>query len=227
MNWALLAKPSKAIFPVIACYCNKRGVAFPGERTIAILSGLSDKVVRKGVRGLESFPGFSWEYYKFDRTKRSKRFSLELPKNSQRDSFPFYQVVLEYGLWRTLKLTAKALYPVMRCFSYFDLDEYLDIEGDEDSCYADFDEVFKNRKYDFSKVDHVYLAGFSGIHRNSINGALNSLEANYLIERDSRYGLWKVYLQSKNNTYWKRDFLNKKIEKSYGHVFNSMHKNYR
>jgi hypothetical protein len=211
MNWAMLPKASKAIFPVIACHANKDGKSFPGELTIGILSGLSKAQVRKGIRGLNSFPDIT-----VDVKKRPKRFNVKLPQEAIKGkTFPFYQVVLEYGLWRELKPTAKALYPVMRSFSKFDLETYLDIEGDEEKCYADFDEVYKDRKYDLCDENRNLLAKFAGIHRNSVNDALNDLERNYLIEWNAEWKLWKVYRKSKNERYWKRGYLNEKILNSF------------
>ena len=119
-NWALLPKSSKAILPVIACHVNKQGIAFPSEQTIAILSGVSDKVVRQGIRSLEGFPSFKWNPYLTKRGKWSKNFHLKLPVQNRGHAFPFHRVLLEYGIWRELIPTAKAIYPVMRYFSFFD-----------------------------------------------------------------------------------------------------------
>ena len=216
LNWSLLSTSSKAIFPVIACHSNKAGNSFPGELTIGILSGLSKKQVRRGINGLKMFPDVTV----YD-NKRLKRFDIKLPQEAIKGkTFPFYQVVLEYGLWRELKPTAKALYPAMRCFSQFDLEIYLDIEGDEEKSHLDFDEVYADREYDFCSENKKTLADFAGIHRNSINDALSNLEKNYLIERNTNWKLWKVYLQSKDGAYWKRSFLNKKIARSFRSLLN-------
>ena len=210
MNWGLLSTSSKAIFPVIACHSNKAGKAFPGQLTIGILAGLSVKQVVNGIKGLKAFPDI-----KIMRGIPNK-YNVKLPQEPMKGkTFPFYQVVLEYGLWRELKPASKALYPVMRCFSKFDLEIYLDIEGDEEKSHLDFDEVYANREYDLCSENKKTLADFAGIHRNSINDALNNLEENFLIERDTNWKLWKVYLKSKTGTYWKRDFLNKKIIESF------------
>jgi hypothetical protein len=215
MNWALLPKSSQAIFPVIACHSNKKGVAFPGELTIGILSGLSVKQVGRGIKGLKDFPDIT--------IKRGipNKYYVKLPQESIKGkTFPFYQVVLEYGLWRELKPTAKALYPVMRCFSQFDLEIYLDIEGDDEKCYEDFDEVYENREYDLCRTPKMLLAHHAGIHRNSIDSALVDLKKNYLIDHDKGWNLWKVYRKSKESTYWKRGFLNKKIFESFRYALN-------
>ena len=68
----------------------RQGEAFPSEQTIAILSGLTDKVVREGIRGLDGFPGFSFEQYVTRRGRRSNKFQLEMLRNSERGAgFPF------------------------------------------------------------------------------------------------------------------------------------------
>jgi hypothetical protein len=211
MNWALLPTASKAIFPVIACHANKDGKSWPGELTIGILSGLSKAMVRKGIKGLKAFPDIT-----IDAKKRPKRFKVKLPQEAiNGKTFPFYQVVLEYGLWRELKPTAKALYPVMRSFAKFDLEVYLDIEGDDEKCYADFDEVYRDRKYDLCDENKNVLVKHAGVHRSSVKGALNDLKRHHLIEWNAEWKLWKVYQKSKAETYWKREFLNEKILKSF------------
>jgi hypothetical protein len=122
MNWALLPKSSKAVFPVIACHANEKGEAFPSEQTIAILGGVSDKIAREGIRGLEEFPGFKLNYYISKRGKRAKKYSLKLLSNDDRGSaFPFFKFILEAGIWREMIPSAKALYPVMRFFGFFDI----------------------------------------------------------------------------------------------------------
>ncbi|MGA9538456.1 MAG: helix-turn-helix domain-containing protein [Desulfobacterales bacterium] len=109
-NWALLPMASKAILPVIGCHCDANGNAFPGERRIAILSGLSDKTVRKGIRGLEALPGFESEPYVTSRLKKSKKFTLELPSLERGRFFSFHKFILESGIWRGLSTVAKAVY---------------------------------------------------------------------------------------------------------------------
>ncbi len=47
--WANLPKASKSVYPVILVHCNAKGMAFPGQKTIAILSGRTEKTVREGI----------------------------------------------------------------------------------------------------------------------------------------------------------------------------------
>jgi hypothetical protein len=137
-----------------------------------------------------------------------------LPSTNHRGSaFPFHKYILEAGIWRKLRPSAKALYPVMRHFGFFDFEVYSEIE---DVDYA-ADDAFANREYDFCEADRNALIEYSGIHRNSLNPALRDLEDNFLIEPIGDDG-WKVFLRSKGNTIWKRDYLNKKVMRSYQHI---------
>ena len=213
-NWAILSQAAKSTFPVIVCHADKHGVAFPGETTIAALAGLSEKQVRQGILNLEGFPGFSWKYYVTKRGRRSKKFFIKLPQQPKPGAaFPFFRHLLDSGNWRELKPTGRALYPVMRHFAYFNFDEYIEADEDEDAdeySPADFAEVFQERKFDFCKADKGILCEFAGINRRSISSALESLKYCSLIEP---YGEgWLVYLRS-NNRIFKRAYLNEKIKK--------------
>jgi hypothetical protein len=221
MNWALLPKSSKAVFPVIACHANNKGEAFPGEQTIAILAGISNKIVREGIRGLAAFPNFKSDNYITRRGKKGKKFFLNIPSsNNSGSAFPFHKFILEAGIWREIRPTAKALYPVLRYFGFFDINLYSELE-DLEFCEADMEEVFPDREYDFCDADLGILAEFAGIHRNSINAALDDLVRNFLIEPLNVYSGWKVFLKSRDYTIWKRDYLNKKILSSYRHIIQS------
>ena len=110
MEWALLPKSSKSVFPVIACHANSKGIAFPSEQTIAILAGISEKTAREGIRKLEGFSSFSFDYYISNRRKRIKKYKLKLPSKENRESaFPFYKSILEGGFWHQLKKLGYAL----------------------------------------------------------------------------------------------------------------------
>ncbi len=210
MNWAHISPAAKAIFPVIACHCDKKGVSFPGEETISALSGLTPKSVRKGIKNdLDGFPSFTWSHYQTRYGKRSKRFKIEFPQNNsiKGRTFFFYRGIIDSGIWRELKPTAQALYPVMRYFSRYDVDEDESIEDT-----SDFDEHFKNRQWELCGAEVGQLCKYAGINRRSFSGAIQSLEKNFLIE-DHVDGcgekLWKVYLRPKK--YWKASYLNQKL----------------
>jgi len=217
LNWSLLPISSKAVFPVIACHVNKEGKAFPSEERIAIMAGVSEKTVRIGIRALENFSGFTYDYYVTKRGKRAKKFTVKLPLSNKRGSaFPFYKFILDAGLWHEMKPAAQALYPVMRYFGFFDLNLYAELENLEIE-ENDFEEVYPNREYDFIEAELGILAEFAGIHRNSVTASLNDLERNFLIEPLTDYSGWKVFLKSKDFAIWKRDYLNRKVLVSYKH----------
>ena len=196
-NWAILPAASKAIWPVIACYCNKNGLAFPGEQTIAVLAGRTDKKVRDGISNLKDFPDFSVEYYNTRDGRRSKKFHVELPASSVKgNAFPFHKHLLESGAWRELKPSAQALYPVMRCFGFFDLDMYQEFENmDED--VGDFDEIYRNRKFDFCHAHKDILAESAGISRKSLYRALHNLAQTSLVDKIN-FETYRVFLRMKD-----------------------------
>ncbi|MDP8238633.1 MAG: hypothetical protein P9X24_06055 [Candidatus Hatepunaea meridiana] len=212
-NWALLSKASKTVFPPIACHCNEAGNAFPGEQTIAILSGLTEKTARKGINDLEDFPGFKFMPYTTKRGKRSKKFHIKLPKPGQRGrSFGFHKCILESGNWLMLNPVGQALYSVMRFFSTFDIEVYYELYSDElDS--TDFEDIYPVRKSEFCEANMRVMADHAGIHMRSMNTALDSLHKNNLIKWNDRFEVWEVILKPK--TYWKRDYLNKRVLERY------------
>ncbi len=224
MNWAMLSKSAKAVFPVIASHCDQKGRAFPGEETIAAIAGVTDKVAREGIKTLDGFPNFEWSNYLTRRGKRGKKFFLKLPSSSkQGKAFPFYKFIFDSGIWSELKPTAKALYPVMRHFSYLNLEDYLNYQSEsqgleeEPAEFFEEGDAFKQRDFEICEAEPVILAKFAGIHRNSLGSALINLEHNCLIEPDDESDAWRVFLRSKDNKFFKRKYLNEKL----------MHKNYR
>ncbi|MCF8069239.1 MAG: helix-turn-helix domain-containing protein [Desulfobacterales bacterium] len=217
-KWAKLPPASKAVFPVIAWHCNKDGNAFPSEQTIAILSGLSEKTVREGTKGLWGFSGFNFSFYITKRGKRAKRYHIDLPTNPKKGTvFPFYKNIMDGGHWHLLNPTGKALYPVMRNFGFFDIEQYADLE-DLDFSFGDFDEVYPDRKYDLCEAEKSVLAELAGISERSVDSALDNLEEFLLVETIGQGTMWKVYLKSKDGLYYTRECLNERIEKSFGHA---------
>jgi hypothetical protein len=207
-TWAALPKASKAVYPVIAGYCNQNGVAWPSQKTIGKYAGVSLKSVRAGVEGLRSLQGFGfWEYttgmsiIKADgkKIKRySKKYKMSLPQEFIKGvMFPFYRTVVESGTWGSLKPSAKALYPVMRYFSLFDMDMYRAIVGEywDTSTDDEFKRVYRDRKFDMCEVRNAHLSKRAGIHRTGIYDALNNLTLKNLIEWDSEFEVWKVFLK--------------------------------
>lgn len=211
MNWAdqRISPAAKAILPVIGCHCNECGEAFPGEETIAALSGLTAKSVRKGIHDLEGFPGFNWSYYLTRLGKRGKRFNVSFPPKGEKGRvFFFHRGIMDGGIWRELKPSAKALYPVMRYFSRYDVDSDESLED-----LSDFDDRFANRRWELCGAEVGQLARFAGIDRRSIADAIQSLQKNFLIKAfidENGDKAWKVYLIPEK--YWKASYLNQQLK---------------
>jgi hypothetical protein len=216
-NWANMTQAGKSVFPVIASHRNNlTGEAFPCERTIAILAGRSDKIVRNGIRDLEDMPGIEFKHYITRKGRKSKKFFIDKPPNEKGRAFPFYKAVLETGIWSRMKPTAQALYPVMLHFGYYDPDIYSTIEDDSSSIEDPID-FFPNRKWDICDADLDILSSYAGITQRSIKAALLNLESVKMIESDNKLSRgWKVFIRPK--AYYKRDFLNSEIADKYRHL---------
>jgi biotin operon repressor len=211
-NWAMLPKASKAVYPVICCFRNnKSGEAFPCEQTIAILSGRSDKIVRKGIRGLEEFPGVEIKKYLTRSGKKGKKFIIENPPEERGRSFIFHSEIMTGGVWLHLSSCAQALYPVMRHYAQYDYDLG---DGGEESA----GDAFSRRRHDICGAEIGVMAEAAGIARRRVKGAIDELQAiGCLVEplEDDYYG-WKVLLQP--SSLYKVGHLNKLVMRKYRHL---------
>lgn len=222
-RWASLSAASKAVLPVIGVHCDEKGLAFPGERTIAILAGRSDKIVRQGIKELTAIPGFTVEEYITSRGKFGKRFHLVLPDPSRkRTTFPFYKAVIEGGTWRQLKPSAQAVYPVLRFFARFKHEAYAEIDdsypGNDQGAASDaLLKHFQGRNYDLCEAEVRVLVEYTGINRRSIQEAFRSLEDNGLVEvvtlHEFGFKGWKVYRRPA--FYPDPEDLNRQVRNSY------------
>lgn len=209
MNWAMLPKASKAVYPVIRSHCNVKGEAYPGEQTTAILSGRTEKIVRAGIRALKDFPGIRFETYVTKRGRSSKRFTCKTPQYIKGELFPFHKDIILGGNWSQLKPISQALYPVMRHFGYNDYYEYAEHQGEDfDQDAYDWAAEFKNRDFDFCEGEPRILCEHANIAYRSYREAVNDLEKHHLIENIGE-GKFKVYLHPP--MIWKRSWLNKQI----------------
>jgi len=222
MNWAMLPKACKAVLPVIAAHSNKEGESFPGERTIAILAGMSDKIARRGIQGLIGFPGFHLDYYVTRQGRRAKKFTIEFPPEHEKDrSFFFHKCIIEGGNWQQLKPVSQALYAVMRYFARFDKDLYLELEesGEESFDRSEFGESYKNRRWDVCRAEIDIMAEYAGVSRRSVYEALKDLEDCFLIEDQGEDGEgarnWKVFIIPPQR--YTAGSLNRIIMKRYGY----------
>ena len=222
--WANLPPASKSVYPVIVVHCNAKGTAFPGQRTIAILSGRTEKTVREGIKGLEGFPGFKAYKVLKGRGHWSYDYKISVTPDEKGRSFALYKCLFESGYWSQLSPCAHSLYIVMRTFAFFDGESYCVLEDLDGYKGYDVNElidngVYQEREYDFVDAERDILAEYAGISSaRGFTDALNSLEGNHLIEpTDSIAGrdTWKIFLipQSIIN----RDLLNEWVKKRYGY----------
>jgi hypothetical protein len=182
--WAKLPQAARSIFPVIGVHCNAQGQCFPGEKTIARLSGRTEKIVRKGINALAELDCFHVNPYITKRGKRSKKFKLNLPRNFKEGAmFPFFRDIVDSGQWNKLTPCAQALYPVMRCFGF--VDQYLlaDIDPDFDTPMVneDFKTQYAERKFDLFEGQKSVLCEFAGISSKSFKSAIYNLYLNKLV----------------------------------------------
>ena len=198
-KWAKLPTASKSIYPVVAVHCNSKGVAFPSEETIAILSGRTPKTVREGIAGLLGYPGFTIERYITSRGRRSIKYHLKKTPDEKGRGFAFHKCIVDGGNWSFLTPSAHALYPVMRAFNFFDGDKYSELEDTEYGYHIQAmieDGEFQKRKYNFCNADIEILAEYAGITKRSIYRALTSLKEALLTEETypiDENDTWKIY----------------------------------
>jgi hypothetical protein len=213
MNWALLPLAAKAVFPVVYAHDNGKAQAWPSEETIAALSGLSPKTVRKGINDLLAMAGFSFEWQITATGRKSKKFKFHVPSKDDRVFF-FHKYLLTGGNWRMLNLVGKAVYPVLRTFSTWDKEE---AEEDEDGILCenegDYADAYAAREWEYSEIRPGDIAKYSGISRQRVFPALQDLQNHYLIERVG--DRWKVFLIPPR--YYNRDFLNEQLMKSFAY----------
>ncbi len=218
-HWAELSASAKSVFLVIASLCNKNNKAWPSDVTIGILCGRSHPSVSKGTINLAE----KWsKWFKKEKNPRGKKsYKVKLTEEKEDSGFPFYSYVLFSGVWSKLKSTTHALYLVMRCLAYWNLDIYERLEDENYDLDPDFDpdQLYKDRKYDlFPDINYTkkQLAELAGINENSINKALQELENNWLIKTVD--GGWLIYLRTKDLQYHKSEDLNAEAEKSFGYL---------
>lgn len=217
-TWRLLPKSSKSIYPTILYFRNRASrLSFADQETLAIVSGLSEKTVSKGISGLKGIPNIKVIPYITKKGKRSNKYEITEPPIEKGRAFPFKKVIFEGGNWSQLKPSAQALYPVMRTYGWFDLDMYADVKDIEVES-NEFSSCYNARDFDFCNADLDVLAEYSGISYRSLESALYSLESRHLIERytgNDDFRGWKVFLNPPQ--YYKRSYLNNQISNSFAH----------
>jgi len=197
--WRKLPSASKSIYPVILKHINAQGTCFPSEETIAKLAGVTPKTVREGLKGLDGLPGFEKEKYSTQRGYSGYRYMID-PVGKKVKVISISHAFFNGGNWSELTPSAKAIYPVLKYFSWWDYDLYIEHEdvdyenADEDSISPD--SPYPLRKHDFINPDNENVAQFSGVDIRSIRSSYQSLIDNGFMEHHGMIEgreTWKLF----------------------------------
>jgi hypothetical protein len=231
-NWALLPSASKTIYPVIGFHRNRKtGKSYPSQETIGIMAGCDDKTARAGQKGFVNFPGITSYSRVTRRGNRAIVHKFADPPYENGRVFHFHNIMIEGGNWSQLSPSAKAIYPVMRHFSYFEFDlnnqhfqEDYKLRYGEGCSYSNgpdwFDnpsetlQAFTERKYEFCTADKDVLLEYSGLKSiQSIYNGLRDLKDRGLINeiKTDYFRGHIVYLCPPHH--YKREVLNGKTQK--------------
>jgi len=218
-HWAKLPLASKNIYPVIASFCDKQGKAFPSQQTIAILSGRTEKTVRKGIEGLLRLHGFNVSSKVTNKGHKQKVYNIKRAAEMKGRVVAIYKSIFEGGNWCELTQAAQALYIPMKVFSFFRGEVYSELENIEYfyNVQAMIDDgEYQSRKYDFVNAEFDILASYAGIGESTVPTAIASLEKRHLIKPTVEiddYPTWKIFTIPPK--FYKRDWLNKKVAERY------------
>jgi len=197
MIWRDWPKATKAIIPVIMKHSDACGNSFPSQTRIAIYSGINEKSVREGLNGLQNFPDFG---IKKDFNKRGwamNKYWFRPATKNEKEAVFISHAFFNGGNWALLSQSAKAIYPVLKYFCYWEFDLYQEYEEMTEPPSETF-EVYLNRKYDFLNADTEAIVEYSGVCKKSISSAFQELKNRYFIEPigmvDGRE-TWKLFTQ--------------------------------
>ncbi|MBT3923876.1 MAG: helix-turn-helix domain-containing protein [Nitrospina sp.] len=214
--WSNLSSASKAVYLPLLKFTNKQGAAWPSQRTLAIVSGVTEKTAGKGIKGLNGLPGFGKKQYITRRGHTANHYHIKEPAPDYDHTIWFSHDYINGGNWSQLTPAAKAVFPVLKSFAWWDLDMYCDLE---DIPYTpnDFSQMYKYRDYDFMNAEEPIICERAGISRRSLPDTYRNLVNKDFIEPlgvDGEKKIWKVFISP--TQYYKRDALNQKAEKRYG-----------
>ena len=219
--WKNLPASSKAIYPVIYKFANSSGTAFPSELTIAIMAGVTEKTVRAGLNGLDSFPGFKRLKYITSRGHISYRYRIE-PYGSKGKTFSISHAFFNGGNWSLLTPSAKAIYPVLKNFGFWDFELYREHEDSADDALPG--NPYTSRLFDFLSPNLSAVEKFSGVNLKSVKSGYQSLRKYHFIEPlgiiDGKE-TYKIFVQPKKT--FDVEYLNTRNEKRYGAMENITH----
>lgn len=191
-HWPQLSTAAKAVYPVIAVHANlKTRQCFISQEKIALLAGITEKTVRKGIEELEAKNWLRRVTKPSRIRKQATTYLVTTPSHEKGEAFPFYKSIVTSGIWRGLTPTAKSLYPALREFSEFiheiheELDEGMSLKTD----------IYRNREFDLVHPDQFKEAAvYAGIGNSSIKPAIENLAYWELLEHDPLYEYLKIRL---------------------------------
>jgi len=212
--WKNWPKTTKAIVPVIMKHSDACGYSFPSQTRIAIYAGITEKSVRKGLNGLQNFQDFGIKKEITRRGRIMNKYWFKPASRDEKGAVFISHAFFNGANWARLTPSAKAIYPVLKCFCYWEFDLYQEYEEMAEPP-SEFDEVYRNRKYDFSNAEPEAIAKFSGVCKGSISSAFQSLESHYFMEPIGMMGgreTWKLFTQP---PYIYTTYMNKQARKRY------------
>jgi hypothetical protein len=206
-RWAMLPLASKAVYPILCSYRNKKGIAFPDKSTIGCLANLSEKTVRGGLKALIDDGWIKTETYLTRYGNKGYKYFIPKTITARGAWFPFHNEILTSGAWFMTSPSAKALYPVIRCYTEFDYEDSMLEEAD----YTEF----SKRQWEYCRLPDKTneILKLAGISYNSFKPALASLREVELIGDYDDDGRLKVFLRPPNH--YKRAYLNDEIRKKF------------
>ena len=201
--WASLPSAARAVYPVYLMHMNREtGLSYPDERTVSALAGVTEKTARAGRNALDgAIPGLTVERYVTRRGRRSWRLKFAQQPSGRGSWRAFFTSVLHGGNWGNYKVctpSAHALYPVLVMFSYYDHEAAMDDDDDVPE--------YGRHSFEYCEADYSVLREYSGLSRNGLFAALDSLQRVFLVEQDDG-NLWKVFRTPPSH--YKRPYMNK------------------
>ena len=214
--WRELPLASKAILPVIYKHMNAWGGCYPSQQTIAILAGITEKTAREGLKGLDGLHGFCKKKYATRRGRTSYKYTAEDIFDNQ-ETISISHAFFNGGNWSQLTPSAKAVYPVLKYFKWWDFTIYR--EDEEISVHEGEDlpgQNYPDRKYDYAYPECEHVAEHAGVNVRSLHSAYESLSEHHFIKFHGEIeGLetWRLFTDPPK--VYEPEYLNDQIAKRY------------
>lgn len=180
--WAGLNSAGKAIYPVILKFANKNGLSYPSQETIGIVSGIAQKTVRTGIESLLKFPNFSLNKRLTNRGHYLCHYRIKPAYRVDSKTIFINHAFFNGGNWQQLSSIGKAVYPVLKHFSWWNPELYGDLQNEYIAPIETLD-TYKYREFDFAFPEYQAIAELSGVNIRSIPSAMKSLADCEFIEK--------------------------------------------